>query len=132
MDAGTSLATIERIESKIYTIPRVRVVLDSGLAELYGVEARVLNQAVRRNADRFPADFVLHLSARETKELRGLRSQSVTSKLGRGGSRHRPIAFTEPGDIDDPGALRVPCPAEHANRLPPGEATRSWCAAGSA
>ncbi len=108
MDAGTSLATIERIESKIYTIRRVRVVLDSDLAELYGVEARVLNQAVRRNADRFPSDFVLHLSIRETKVLRGLRSQSVISKPGRGGSRYRPIAFTEHGAVMAATVLNSP------------------------
>ena len=99
MESSTTLATIERIESKIHTIRRVRVVLDSDLAALYGVEARVLNQAVNRNKDRFPGDFLLHLSARETKELQGLRSQSVISKLGRGGRRHRPTAFTEHGAV---------------------------------
>jgi ORF6N domain len=56
MESSTSLATIERIESKIHTIRRVRVVLDSDLAALYGVEARVLNQAVNRYKDRFPGD----------------------------------------------------------------------------
>ena len=98
MESTTTLATIERIESKIYTIRRVRVVLDSDLAALYGVEARVLNQAVNRNKDRFPGDFVLHLSARETKELQGLRSQSVILKRGQH-LKFRPLAFTEHGAV---------------------------------
>ena len=98
MESTTTLATIERIESKIYTIRRVRVVLDSDLAALYGVEARVLNQAVNRNKDRFPGDFVLHLSARETKELQGLRSQSVILKRGQH-LKFRPLAFTEHGAL---------------------------------
>jgi len=98
MESTTTLATIERIESKIYTIRRVRVVLDSDLAAPYGVEARVLNQAVNRNKDRFPGDFVLHLSARETKELQGLRSQSVILKRGQH-LKFRPLAFTEHGAV---------------------------------
>ena len=98
MESTTTLATIERIESKIYTIRRVRVVLDSDLAALYGVEARVLNQAVNRNKDRFPGDFVLHLSARETKELQGLRSQSVILKRGQH-LKFRPLALTEHGAV---------------------------------
>ena len=68
------------------------------VAALYGVEARVLNQAVNRNKDRFPGDFVLHLSARETKELQGLRSQSVILKRGQH-LKFRPLAFTEHGAV---------------------------------
>jgi hypothetical protein len=107
MESSTSLATIERIESKIYTIRRVRVVLDSDLAELYGVEARVLNQAVRRNADRFPSDFVLHLSVRETKELQRLRSQSVILKRGEH-LKYSPFAFTEHGAVMAATVLNSP------------------------
>ncbi len=107
MDTSTSLATIEGIESKIYTIRRVRVVLDSDLAELYGVEARVLNQAVRRNAYRFPSDFILHLSARETRELQGLRSQSVILKRGEH-LKFRPLAFTEHGAVMAATVLNSP------------------------
>jgi hypothetical protein len=70
------------------------VMLDKDLAELYGVETRALLQAVRRNADRFPADFAFPL---ELKELSGLRSQIVISNKGRGGNRYMPYAFTEQG-----------------------------------
>lgn len=68
--------------------------LDSDLAELYEVETKVLNQAVRRNLDRFPDDFMLELTAEEAESLR---SQFVTSNVGRGGRRYTPLAFTEHG-----------------------------------
>lgn len=68
--------------------------LDSDLAELYQVPTKVLNQAVRRNLDRFPADFMFQLS---DEELENLRSQIVTSSLGHGGSRYKPYVFTEHG-----------------------------------
>ena len=68
--------------------------LDSDLAELYQVPTKVLNQAVRRNFDRFPSDFMFQLNE---EELEGLRSQIVTSKVGRGGRRYTPYAFTEHG-----------------------------------
>jgi len=67
--------------------------MDADLANLYGVPTKVLNQAVRRNKDRFPDDFIFQLSKREDDSLR---SQSVTSK-GRGGRRYLPYAFTEQG-----------------------------------
>ena len=70
-----------------------QVMLDSDLAELYGVETRVLVQAVKRQARRFPSDFVFRLSQ---EEFDGLRSQSVMSK-GRGGRRSLPYVFTEQG-----------------------------------
>jgi hypothetical protein len=70
---------IERIERAIVVLRGLRVMLDADLAELYGVGTKVLNQAVARNAERFPADFMFHLSAEEAARLR---SQSVTSKLG--------------------------------------------------
>jgi len=68
--------------------------LDSDLAGLYGVETRVLIQAIRRNQDRFPEDFMFQLTQ---KELNALRSQSVISNVGRGGRRYRPYVFTEEG-----------------------------------
>ena len=68
--------------------------LDSDLAELYGVQTKVLVQAVKRNLMRFPDDFMFKLSA---EEFRALRSQSVTSKPGSGGRRTAPYAFTEQG-----------------------------------
>ncbi len=91
-----SLATIplEIIERKIYLIRGCKVMLDSDLAELYQVPTKVLNQAVRRNLDRFPADFMFQLNE---EELENLRSQFVTSSTGHGGSRYLPYAFTEHG-----------------------------------
>ena len=68
--------------------------LDRDLAQLYGVETRTLNQAIRRNSGRFPDDFMFVLSLREAESLR---SQFVISNVGRGGIRYRPIAFTEQG-----------------------------------
>jgi hypothetical protein len=71
-----------------------RVLLDADLAELYGVETRVLVQAVKRNSGRFPADFMFQLNA---EEFTALRSQSVISNTRRGGRRTAPYAFTEQG-----------------------------------
>jgi ORF6N domain len=68
--------------------------LDADLAELYGVETRVLIQAIKRNAVRFPVDFMFQL---DTDEYAALRSQFVISNVGRGGRRYAPYAFTEQG-----------------------------------
>ncbi|HEX9928389.1 MAG TPA: ORF6N domain-containing protein [Pyrinomonadaceae bacterium] len=72
------LIVFEEIENKIYQIRDLKVMLDTDLAEIYGVEARVLNQAVKRNISRFPSDFMFQLSADEFEELRSS-SQFVTS-----------------------------------------------------
>ena len=80
------------IQNKIYQVRGVRVMLDFDLAELYQVETRVLNQAVKRNLKRFPSDFMFQLTAEEHKNLI---SQSVTSSWG--GTRKLPYAFTEQG-----------------------------------
>ena len=80
------------IESRILTVRGMQVMLDHDLAELYGVPTKALNQAVKRNSERFPTDFMFRLSE---SELEVLRSQIVTSK--RGGNRYRPYAFTEHG-----------------------------------
>ncbi|MCD6412729.1 MAG: ORF6N domain-containing protein [Elusimicrobia bacterium] len=83
------------IEKKIFLIRGVNVMLDKDLAELYGVETRVLNQAVKRNLKRFPSDFMFQLTREENKSLR---SQIVTLKHGRGHHRkYLPYAFTEQG-----------------------------------
>jgi len=84
------------VESRILFLRRQRVVLDSDLAELYGVTVKRLNQQVQRNQDRFPADFMFRLN---TKEDQILRLQIATSKKGRGGRRYPPYAFTEHGAI---------------------------------
>ncbi len=91
----TEIIIIESIQQKIYLIRRHKVMLDSYLAELYGVSTKVLNQAVKRNAKRFPSDFMFQLKANEYESLR---SQFVTLKQGRGGHRkYLPYVFTEQG-----------------------------------
>ena len=84
----------EILTQKIYVVRGKKVMLDRDLAGLYGVETRVLNQAVSRNKKRFPNDFMFLLT---TQEVAAVRSQSVTSKQGRGGTRYAPKAFTEQG-----------------------------------
>ena len=88
-----TLIPIELIASKIYLIRNVKVMLDRDLAELYGVETKVLKQAVRRNIDRFPTDFMFELTK---NEYQSLRSQIVTLKRGQH-SKYAPFAFTEHG-----------------------------------
>ncbi len=80
------------IEHRIYLLRTHKVMLDHDLAHLYGVDTRILNQAVKRNRERFPEDFMFQLSSKETKNLR---SQIVTSRWG--GRRYLPYAFTEQG-----------------------------------
>ena len=87
-------ASVERITHWIHVIRGEKVMLDTDLAELYGVPTKAFNQAVKRNRSRFPSDFMFQLTA---AEVRGLRSQIVTSNVGRGGRRYRPFAFTQEG-----------------------------------
>jgi hypothetical protein len=87
-----SLIPLEQIAQKILWIRKTKVMLDSDLAALYGVQTKVLLQAVKRNKDRFPEDFMFQLSKAEYVILR---SQFVTSK--RGGRRYPPYVFTEQG-----------------------------------
>ena len=90
----TTLVPIELIASKIYLIRGKKVMLDRDLAELYGVETKVLKQAVKRNIDRFPSDFMFEMTR---SEFENWRSQFVTSKSDRMGLRYRPMVFTEQG-----------------------------------
>ena len=90
--AGNDLVTIEQITAKIYFIRGAKVMLDSDLAVLYEVETKYLKQAVRRNIQRFPEDFMFELSK---TEFQNLRSQFATSSWG--GTRYLPMAFTEQG-----------------------------------
>jgi hypothetical protein len=83
---------IEQIKKSILEIRGKKVMLDMDLAIIYEVETRVLKQAVRRNIDRFPDDFMFELTV---EELKNLTSQFVTSSWG--GQRHKPFAFTEQG-----------------------------------
>jgi len=85
---------LETIERRIYLIRSQKVMLDRDLADLYQVPTKSLNLAVRRNADRFPEDFMFQLTK---EEVRSLRFQSETSNKGRGGRRYLPHAFTEHG-----------------------------------
>ncbi len=82
----------EAVMDKIYLIRGKKVMLDRDLGQLYNVETKVLKQAVRRNKDRFPDDFMFELS---NEEFTILRSQFVTSRWG--GARYIPMAFTEQG-----------------------------------
>ena len=89
---------VAEIEPRIFEIRGDRVILDRDLAQVYGVETRVLNQAVRRNGERFPDDFAFQLTLGEAGEIRRSRSQSVTLKRGQN-VKYRPWAFTEHGAI---------------------------------
>lgn len=94
------------IESQIFLVRGQRVLLDSDLAGLYGVEVRALNQAVKRNEERFPLDFVFQLTPKESKVLR---SQIVISNINsRGGRRYQSYAFTEHGAIMAASVLNAP------------------------
>ncbi len=92
MENGHELIIQERISRAIYLIRNQKVMIDSELAEMYGVETKVLNQAVKRNPDRFPEDFMFQLN---NEEWENLKSQSVTSSWG--GRRTPPYMFTEQG-----------------------------------
>jgi hypothetical protein len=89
-----ALVLVERIAQSILLIRSHKVMLDADLAELYGVQTKVLVQAIKRNLERFPDDFMFQLN---TEEWESLRSQFVTSNVGRGGRRYAPYAFTEQG-----------------------------------
>ncbi|MBI5056126.1 MAG: ORF6N domain-containing protein [Nitrospirae bacterium] len=89
-----AIVPLEVIERRILLIRGQKVMLDSDLAQLYGVETRTLIQAVKRNIGRFPADFMFQLNY---QEIATLRSQFVISKAGKGGRRYTPYAFTEQG-----------------------------------
>jgi len=92
--APTSPALQPHIARHILSLRDQRVMLDADLAALYGVETKVLVQAIKRNIERFPGDFMFQLDAQEWASLR---SQFVTSNTGRGGRRYAPYAFTEQG-----------------------------------
>ena len=89
-----AVITAEQVERRIYTVRGQSVMLDSDLAELYEVETRILNRAVKRNLTRFPADFMFQITAGETQSLI---SQIGISNAGRGGRRKPTYAFTEQG-----------------------------------
>ncbi|MCX6910383.1 MAG: ORF6N domain-containing protein [Verrucomicrobia bacterium] len=110
MSGTDAIIPAERIEQHIHLLRGQKVMLDSDLAALYGVETKILNKAVKRNADRFPLDFMFQLTAQETANLR---FQIGTSSSTYGGRRYRPYAFTEQGIamlsgvLNSPRAIRV-------------------------
>ena len=104
------MGELQNIKAMIYKIRGYQVMLDADLAKIYQVETKVLNQAVKRNIDRFPPEFMFQLTLAEYDSLRSqfvtskneyknLRSQFATSKNGKGGRRYLPFAFTEHGVI---------------------------------
>lgn len=93
MEIIPSTLTEEYIRHRIYTIRGVQVMIDRDLAEMYGVETGQLNRQVKRNADRFPEDFMFQLTK---EDVESLKCQNGTSN-GRGGVRYLPYAFTEEG-----------------------------------
>lgn len=104
------------VEGVIHTVRGERVILDADLAKLYGVTTKMFNQAVRRNREKFPADFMFELTRSEVMHLQQagyqndaiLRSQIVTSKRDHGGRRYLPFAFTEHGAIMAANILNSP------------------------
>ena len=104
MPTSKSLIPIETIQNRILIIRGQKVIIDVDLAEIYGVATKVLNQAIRRNIDRFPEDFMFQLNKEEFKILR---SQIVTSS-GWGGRRYPPYAFTEHGAVMVASVLNSP------------------------
>jgi len=93
------------VENRILFFRRRKVLLDSDLAELYCVTVKRLNEQVKRNAERFPEDFMFRLTPAENTLLR---SQIATSNTGRGGRRYPPFAFTEHGAIMAASVLNSP------------------------
>ena len=105
MPNETQLILVDQIEPLIHDVRGQKVILDRDLAVRYGVETRTLNQAVRRNLDRFPADFLFQLTEAERDSLR---SQIVISNVGRGGRRYLPYGFTEHGAFMAASLLNSP------------------------
>ncbi len=100
-----ALVPFDRIERSILRLRGCNVVLDVDLASLYGVTTSAVVQAVKRNRERFPVDFMFRLTA---VEARSLRSRIVTAKVGRGGRRNEPYVFTEQGVAMLSSVLRSP------------------------
>lgn len=101
----TSSVSVERISCSILILRGQRVLLDAELADLYGVTTKVLIQAVKRNGERFPEDFMIQLTSAEWAISR---SQAVTSSRQHGGRRYPPYAFTEQGVAMLSSVLRSP------------------------
>jgi phage regulator Rha-like protein len=92
----TAIVLAKRVSSKILVLRNQKIILDSDLAELYGVSVKRLNEQLTRNRQRFPPDFLFTLTR---AEYQNLRSQIATSSSAHGGRRYLPYAFTEHGAI---------------------------------
>ena len=107
-----AMDALQIIQNKIYEIRGQRVMLDRDLAAMYGVETKVLNQAVKRNIKRFPNDFMFRINR---QEIANLKSQIVTSSWG--GTRKRPYAFNEQGVSMLSAVLRSPTAIQVSIRI---------------
>jgi hypothetical protein len=105
--ANGRVTPVEVVQSHIFLLRGCRVMLDRDLAELYGVETRVLNQGVKRNLARFPIDFMFRMTASECKEFFASRSQTVILKRGQN-LKHLPLVFTEHGAVMLANVLKSP------------------------
>ena len=110
----TAIVPVEQIASRIFLMRGHRVMLDSDLARLYRVSTKRLNEQVKRNQRRFPADFMFRLTHRETQALR---SQFATSKPQRGGRRYVPQVFTEHGAAMLASVLNSPVAVQASIRV---------------
>ena len=117
MAAESAIERLPGIEAIILTLRGAKVILDAVIARIYGVPTKALNQAVKRNADRFPPDFMFQLTAEEVASLKsqpvppkegGNRSQNVTGSQKHRDPRFRPYAFTEHGAIMAANVLNSP------------------------
>jgi hypothetical protein len=111
MGGSKALVLSEGIEKKIYLIRGQKVILDTDLAELFGVETKRLNEQVKRNRLRFPDDFMFQLTQEEVRIWQGLRSQIATLKRGQH-LKYLPFAFTEHGAIMAATVLNSPVAIE--------------------
>lgn len=107
----SSLIPIEQIQSRILVLRGVRVLLDADLAGLYGVPTKRLNEQVKRNARRFPEDFVFRLTKEEAEAVLRSRSQIATLKRGQN-IKYLPFAFTEHGAIQAANVVSTPAAEE--------------------
>jgi hypothetical protein len=126
MEEDQEITELSRIQNKIYTIRGKQVMIDSDLAELYGVETKYLNRAVKRNIERFPSEFMFQLTHDEFARLRFqigtsnepiLRSQNGTSSSGHGGRRYLPYAFNEQGVAMLSAVLKSPTAVKVSIRI---------------
>lgn len=115
MENNLLVVNTDKIKSRIYSIRGMQVMLDADLAELYNVETKQINRAVKRNSERFPEDFMFQISQKELDILRSqmvtssgesLRFQFGTSRLEHGGRRYLPYVFTEQGVAMLSGVLK--------------------------